>query len=246
MDLMCAKIAIMDFSDELQTKGFAISRDVIAADDLVGYRDAVEMALRNNPSRDPAPGLRNVFEIVDAAREFAVSPQLRQLIEPILGSGYFASRALIFDKTFDDSSGANWKVPFHQDLTIAVKEKIEADGFSAWSLKEGVLHVQPPVEILERMLTVRLHLDDCDSDNGALRVLPASHLVGRLGATDIQKFRQARIEEICVVPAGGVLLMRPLLLHASSEAKTRRRRRVMHLEFSCEELPHGLEWQWRH
>jgi len=236
----------MDFSDELQTKGFVIVPDVIAANDLSAYRDAVEMALQNNPSRDPAPGLRNVFEIVDAVREFAVSQRLRQIIEPILGSDYFAVRALIFDKTFNETFGANWKVPFHQDLTIAVKEKNEVDGFSAWSLKEGVLHVQPPVEILERMLTVRLHLDDCDENNGALRVLSGSHRSGRLSAKDIQKFRQAQDEAVCVVSEGGVLLMRPLLLHASSAAKTARRRRVLHLKFDSGELPHGLEWHWRY
>lgn len=236
----------MDFSDELQTSGFAIARDVVATDELAAYRDAVEIALRKNASRERAPGLRNVFESVDAAREFAASPQLRRLIEPILGIDYFASRALIFDKTFDDSCGANWKVPFHQDLTIAVKENREASGFSTWSLKEGVLHVQPANEILERMLTVRLHLDDCDENNGALRVLPGSHQSGRLKANEIQQFRQRQNEAVCVVPAGGVLLMRPLLLHASSAAKSPRRRRVLHLEFASEELPCGLEWQWRY
>ena len=105
--------------------------------------------------------------------------------------------------------------------------------------------MQPPMEILERMLTIRLHLDDCDSENGALRVLAGSHQSGRLSSTEIQELRQTQSEEVCVVPAGGVLLMRPLLLHASSPSKTLRRRRVLHLEFACEELPRGLKWRWR-
>lgn len=235
----------MNAADALKTKGFAIVPGAIMPEDLRRYQKAIELALKNNVSRERAPGLRNVFETVEAARELAVSSRLRRIIEPVLGADYFAVRALIFDKTLHDETGANWKVPFHQDLSIALKDKVEATGFSAWSLKAGVLHVQPPIEILERMLTVRLHFDDCDANNGALRVLAGSHLRKRLGATEIQELRQAQCEEVCVVPAGAVLLMRPLLLHASSPTITARRRRVLHLEFASEELPDGLEWHWR-
>src|SRR5262245_7189469 len=86
-------------------------------------------------------------------------------VEPILGPGAFVVRGLFFDKT----PRANWKVSWHQDLTIAVRVRIEAPGFGPWSLKAGVVHVQPPAEILERMATVRLHLDDCSESNGPLR-----------------------------------------------------------------------------
>ena len=231
----------MDLSRELETKGFAIVPDILAPGDLRIYQDAVDEALKNDSSRDRVPGLRNVLETVQVAREFAICPQLCQLIEPILGVKYFAVRALIFDKTAE----TNWKVPFHQDLTIAVENKNEMAGFAAWSTKAGVLHVQPPVNILEKMLTVRLHFDDCDESNGALRVLAGSHLLGKLSAVKIQGLRQTQEEKICVVPAGGVLLMRPLLLHASSLATTPRRRRVLHLELAREELPCGLKWRWR-
>lgn len=231
----------MDFARELETKGFAIAPDILALGDLRIYQDAIDVAMKNNSSRDRAPGLRNVFETVEVAREFAICPQLRQLIEPILGAEYFAVRALIFDKTAE----TNWKVPFHQDLTIAVQNQMQSDGFSAWSTKAGVLHVQPPAEILQPMLTVRLHLDDCDENNGALRVLAGSHLSGKWSAKEIQDLRQLHEEEICAVPAGGVLLMRPLILHASSPAVEPRRRRVLHLEFAREELPRGLTWRWR-
>jgi len=231
----------MDLADELNTKGFAIAPDILASCDLQAYRDDTDAALQNDVSRQRAPGVRNVFEAIKSARNFAVSRQLRQIIEPILGAEYFAVRALIFDKTV----GANWKVPFHQDLTIAVENKLELDGFSAWSTKAGVLHVQPPMNILEKMLTVRLHLDDCGETNGALRVLTGSHLSGRLSADEIQDLRQIKSEEICVVPAGGVLLMRPLILHASSPAKMPRRRRVLHLEFAAQELPRDLKWRWQ-
>lgn len=126
----------MDFCSELESKGFSIAPDVVAPTELSHYQESVEAALKNNVSRDRAPGLRNVFESVDAAREFAASTQLRHIVEPILGANYFAVRALIFDKTSDGATGANWKVPFHQDLTIAVKKKskwkIFLRGRSSW------------------------------------------------------------------------------------------------------------------
>ena len=235
----------MDLSVELENKGFAIAPGILALRDVGAYREDVDAALKNGDSRERAPGVRNVFDVTKSAREFAVSAQLRQMIEPILGANYFAVRALIFDKNNSDKSGANWKVPYHQDLSIAVQAQSETRGFSAWSVKAGVLHVQPPIGLLEKMLTVRLHLDDCDESNGALRVLVGSHRFGKLSATKIQDLRQSQQEEICAVPASGVLLMRPMILHASSPAKVPRRRRVLHLEFACEELPSGLQWHWR-
>lgn len=235
----------MDLSRQLATKGFAIVPDIMAPRELPSYREEADAALKNDVVSKRAPGVRNVFETTKSAREFALSAQLRRIIEPILGANYFAVRAIIFDKNLDDKAGANWKVPFHQDLSIAVKKQVEAPEFSAWSSKAGVLHVQPPTEILQRMLTVRLHLDNCDESNGALRVLVGSHLLGKLSAPQIQDLRQKQDEEICAVPAGGVLLMRPLILHASSLAMKPRRRRVLHLEFAREELPHDLQWRWR-
>ncbi len=97
----------MNAADALKTKGFAIVPGAIMPEDLRGYQKAIELALKNNVSRARAPGLRNVFETVEAAREFAVSSRLRRIIEPVLGADYFAVRALIFDKTLHDETGAN-------------------------------------------------------------------------------------------------------------------------------------------
>src|SRR5206468_7563965 len=126
---------------------------------------------------------------------------------------------------------ANWKVAWHQDLSIAVRERLDVAGFGPWSLKNGVVHVQPPREVLESMLTVRLHLDDCGQDNGPLRVVAGSHALGILPPREVQRLVQARPVTTCVVPRGGALLMRPLLLHASSAALRAGHRRVIHLEF---------------
>jgi len=162
-------------------------------------------------------------------------------VEEVLGPGAFAVRGILFDKTPD----ANWKVPWHQDLSIAVKEQIEVSGFGPWSLKAGVVHVQPPTGVLESMLAVRLHLDDCGPANGPLRVLSGTHRFGRLEAGSIERLRGEFNEVTCPVASGGALLMRPLILHASSAAKEPGRRRVVHLEFAAAELPGGLEWETR-
>ena len=187
-----------------------------------------------------AAGARNLLD-VEAIQTLARSPQIRALVEPILGPDCFAVRGIYFDKT----AGANWKVPYHQDLSIAVETKREFAGYGPWSVKAGVVHVQPPTEILENMVTLRLHLDTCNAANGALRVLPASHEAGKLGAPAIARWREEGGEIVCALPRGGALLMRPLLLHASSPAHAPTHRRVIHLEWAAQELPGGLNWRHR-
>ena len=109
-------------------------------------------------------------------RELASSDDLLCLVEPIRGRGAFVVGGILFDK----QEGANWKLPWHQDVTIAITNKVDVNGYGPWSMKQGVLHVQPPATVLENMLSVRLHLDDCPLPNGALRVIPKAHLAGEL------------------------------------------------------------------
>ena len=115
-------------------------------------------------------------------------------------------------------------------------------GFGPWSTKDGIPHVQAPAELLEQMLTLRLQLDDADASNGALRVLPGSHRFGRLSADRIQQLRREQPDFLCAVSAGDALLMRPLLLHASSRSAHPRHRRVLHIEYAGFNLPAELEW----
>ena len=133
-------------------------------------------------------------------------------------------------------------MPWHQDLTIAVKEKQELPGFSTWTLKDDIHHVQPPVEIMERMVTLRIHLDDTDQTNGALRVIPESHRNQRYSAEAIAKKTSGNLEIICEAKAGDVLVMRPLILHSSKKGILTGHRRIIHVEFSSEELPTPLKW----
>ncbi|QDT75230.1 phytanoyl-CoA dioxygenase family protein [Lacipirellula limnantheis] len=183
-------------------------------------------------------GRRNMLA-VPAVAALAKSKKLLDLVQRYTGGEPRPVRAIWFNK----SPGANWLVAWHQDLAIPVRERVETPGFGAWSVKEGVPHVQPPVEVLERMLTVRIHLDNADEWNGALRVIPESHRLGRLDADQIASLREGRSETLCAAAAGDALLMRPLLLHASGRSTNDRSRRVLHLEYAGEELPGVLEWR---
>lgn len=133
-------------------------------------------------------------------------------------------------------------VAAHQDLTICVEARVDVPGYGPWTKKAASWHVQPPASVLERMLSVRIHLDDCGESNGALRVMPGSHKLGRLNAWEVTE-RQGRGDAVtCPVAAGGILLMRPLLLHASSAAVSSSHRRVIHIDYACGELAGGLQW----
>jgi len=179
-------------------------------------------------------GARGLFAVPEVAA-LACVPALRALVEPVLGSGAAAVRAVLFDKP----ETANWRVPWHRDRLIAVRERRAAPGFTAWSLKDDVPHVEPPVAILDAMLTLRIHLDDVTSDNGPLRVISGSH-------TD-QADVPADTASSTVINGsrGSVLLMRPLLLHASSPAIRPGHRRVVQLEYGAADLPAGLDWHQR-
>jgi hypothetical protein len=227
----------------LEENGFCVLSNVVAPSEIVTFVSAIESlaSSREYSRRGERYALRGVFEALPQTRAFVRSKTVREILTPVLGESFFCIRGLLFDK----NPNANWKVPYHQDLTIEVQNRIDENSFGPWSRKAGVLCVQPPREVLETMITLRLHCDDCDAGNGALRVLPGSHKMGKLSAAKIQELRQTTPETVCQVPAGGVLLMRPLLLHASSPAASPRHRRVLHFDFAARELPHGLRWHRR-
>jgi len=170
-------------------------------------------------------------------RELATSPAVRNLADTVLGKHCFAVKATFFNKTQESNS----KVAWHQDLTIMVRKRREVAGFGPWTIKEGIVHVQPTADILSRILAIRLHLDESGADNGPLRTIPGSHKHGRLSSEQVSAYGRADCV-VCMVPRGGALLMRPLLLHASSACSVTKPRRVIHLEFSADELSQGLAW----
>jgi hypothetical protein len=181
--------------------------------------------------------LRNLLS-VPAVRALAESQPIGSIVAPVVGPRWRCVRGILFDKM----PGANWKVAWHQDLSIAVRRRVDVPGFGPWSVKAGVTHVQPPAGLLARLLTVRVHLDDCGPDNGPLKVLPGSHARGVLTPAEVSRWPRDAAPVDCTAAAGAAVVMRPLLLHASSSATRPGHRRVIHLEYAGEELPGGLEW----
>jgi hypothetical protein len=181
-------------------------------------------------------------------RSFALTPSIRGLVAGDGLLGRLASelgnrqakpvRVLFFDKTPE----SNWAVPWHQDRTIAVKERVDAAGFNVWSVKDGVVHVEPPVTLLENMLTLRLFLDPCADDNGPLEVACETHLRGRIPSRDVASIAHQSRRLVAVGEAGDVLAMRLLSLHKSERAAKPSRRRVLHVDFATEDPPKPLRW----
>jgi len=216
--------------------GFAVVRNLIVRSTVGAIIARLNDIAPDDRSRNRG-GQRNLLAL-DSVRALACSPLVMALVEAVLGLGARPVRGLLFDKTHE----ANWLVPWHQDLTICVRERRDVPGYGPWSKKAGVDHVQPPVAVLERMLAVRIHLDDCDESNGALRVLPGTHSRGRMRAAEIAEAAAAIEAQCCAIPRGGALLMKPLLLHSSSPAINPSRRRVLHIEYANCGLEGGLEW----
>lgn len=224
----------MRFVEQLRSDGYAIVEGALSDEAVLHYINLLEEQPSSTTSRG---GRRNLLGI-PAMRDLAESPLLMNLVEPVLGTLAFPVRGILFDK----QEGANWKVPWHQDVTIAVKERVEVENYGPWSTKEDILHVQPPTSVLERILSVRLHLDDCPASNGALRVIAGSQQLGRLDQNRIVEFVATEMERICEVARGGALLMRPLTIHASSAAERPQHRRVIHFDYANVELDGTLEW----
>jgi len=189
-------------------------------------------------SRRGKYAIRNLLQLAPEIAGLANSTKLRQIVERHLGHAADPVRGTLFDKT----PAANWLVPWHQDLTISVMARLDVPGYGPWTMKAGGCHVQPPVSILQNMLSVRIHLDDCMESNGALRVLPGTHGLGRLSAAQIAEQQSSVAPICCIAHKGDVVLMKPLLLHASSAATEAAHRRVIHIDYASSPLDGGLQW----
>ena len=166
--------------------------------------------------------------------QLAISPELLDLLPP----NFTPVRSILFDK----NSAQNWPVAWHQDLTITTTTQKEVSGYGPWSQKDGSPHVQPPTELLSQMITIRLHLDDTPSENGALSVIPKSHLLGKIPSSELST-EQLKNPVTCACAEGDILLMSPLILHRSSRAQKPARRRVLHFEYAPQKALHpDLQW----
>jgi hypothetical protein len=156
----------------------------------------------------------------------------------VLGHDCRPVRAILFDK----SANTNWALGWHQDRTIAVKEHVSVDGFGTWSTKSGMLHVEPPFELLSGMVTVRVHIDPVTASNAPLLIAPGSHRMGRVPENDVRDVVRRCGTVACLAEPGDVWVYATPILHASEAAVVPMHRRVLQVDFSVGPLPGGLEW----
>ncbi len=220
----------------METDGFAIVTNGLPEVECARVLAALDLIPRGRGRG----GIRHLLDVPEVA-SLAALPSIRGPIVEVLGSSAFAFKATLFEKT----AAANWYVGWHQDLTIPIAQKIDVPGFTRWTEKDGVVHAQPPVGVLENVLTVRVNLDAATEVNGSLVVLPGSHRLGFLSDDKIDCFQKTSASVRCLTPAGGLVFMRPLLLHSSAKTNGEQIRRVLHFEFTSVELPGDLAWHRR-
>ncbi|BCX48719.1 phytanoyl-CoA dioxygenase [Haloferula helveola] len=199
--------------------GFQLLRGILPENELEDLREEADTIQKAAGK----PCVRRLLAKSDRIRRLARDPRLLGL----LPAPMTPVRSILFDKTSED----NWPVAWHQDLTITVSGKREIDGYGPWSRKDEAVHVQPPLEVLERMWTLRIHLDDTPSTNGALQVIPRSHSEGKLDRPSIGRWAD-KSPFVCECSAGDILLMSPLILHASAKSTAPSRRRILHFEYA--------------
>jgi len=219
---------------DLEKNGFEILQNFVPSEIM----DEIKQEVAHYDTPSPKYGIRSADKKFSTIATLMKSPLLVEKATELLGAAPQVVRVIFFDKT----EANNWLVPWHQDRTIALNKKIDIKNWGRWSIKDGVHHVQPSVDVLDKMVTFRVHLDDSDANNGCLKVIPDTHTRGLLSQDEIQKITTHESYEYCKVKAGDVVLMRPHILHASSKCVTPKHRRIVHIEYSSYSLPQGLLW----
>lgn len=218
--------------NDLEGDGYALADIVLAAhqcEHIASSLPALTAAGRG--------GIRDLISHPTIVK-LLLHERLGSCLWKVIGRDLVAVNVTLFDK----SPAANWRVQWHQDRIISVKEQLEVGGYGLWRTKNGTVRVEPPEEVLAQMVAVRIHLDECATENGPLRVIPGSHAYGKLKTESIAEIVAAGPIAELTAPQGSLILMRPLLLHASSPSASTAHRRVLHIEFAPREAISPLEW----
>jgi ectoine hydroxylase-related dioxygenase (phytanoyl-CoA dioxygenase family) len=224
---------------ELESQGYSITSEIYNEAEVAEIIKTIKLTETNNKSFLKTKGLFAIRQLMNHAPnllEHICNDKFLNLLSEIGGDDYFLTKAIYFDKPEE----SNWFVAYHQDLSISVKEKSQVDNYENWTFKKGQYGVQPPMDILENIITFRIHLDDTNEENGALKVIPESHTKKVYRPSTINWDEEKEV--ICNTNKGQVMLMKPLTLHASSRTTNNKQRRVIHLEFCNKELANPLEW----
>ncbi len=217
----------------IEENGFAIIQSVVSEESIA----ILSAEFTRADLRRSRAGVRHALGN-PAVAKLARDSRLLRIAAESLGKEAFPFRATLFDK----SPVSNWLVVWHQDTALPLQKKQETPGWGPWSVKDGVIYAHAPTRALSQVLALRVHLDDSTDQNGPLRVLSGTHNLGVL-ADDAIHDLAAKIPPIdCLVPRGGVLAMKPLIVHASSKSQSEKSRRVLHIEYAASSIMlDGLE-----
>ncbi|WP_276878177.1 phytanoyl-CoA dioxygenase family protein [Chryseobacterium joostei] len=227
------------YKSHIQEYGFSIIDNVFSDDEvekIIAVLNGIDTSRENFRKSEDLFAIRQFLKEIPEIKDLIFNDNIQRIITEIFGEKYFVVKSIYFDKP----ETSNWYVAYHQDLTISVDKKLELSNFGPWTTKQNQFAVQPPLNILENIYTIRIHLDDTDENNGALKVVPKSHSKGIYRPETIDW--KIESEKICNVEKGGVMLMKPLILHGSNRTTNGKKRRVIHIEFSDMELPEVLQW----
>ena len=205
---------------KFEADGYVVIDNVLSDNELRLLTEKCETNI------DVEIGTRNLLNF-EWVQELAQKLIQNKLLKPLMPKNVVVVQCNYFSKDTKN----NWYVTPHRDLSIPVKHQNSSNEWSGWSKKEGTLYVQPPKKVLAKMIAVRIHLEDNNSENGALEVVAGSH----------KNLTQQGERRLSLVPQGGALIMRPLLLHSSTKLKSGKRR-VLHFVFGPEKLPDNMEW----
>lgn len=230
---------IQNHKDSIQENGFTIINNIFSDEEIEKISEVIQNI---DTSKDTFRKSEDLFAIrqflkeIPEVKNLVFNENIKRIVKDIFGSDYFVVKSIYFDKP----EKSNWYVAYHQDLTISVDRKAELPGFGPWTTKQNQFAVQPLLDILENIYTIRIHLDDTNENNGALKVIPKSHAKGIYRPDTIDW--TAETEEVGNVEKGGVMIMKPLILHASNRTTNGKKRRVIYVEFSDTELPAEISW----
>ena len=213
----------MNWLNVIRDEGYGLIPDVLAPSEI----ESLLSRLDEEQLPRTRAGVRHAMRSPTVAK-IANDPRLSEIARKILGPNAIPFRATLFEKLPD----SNWLVGWHQDTALPVLTRVEASGWGPWSIKDGVNYAHAPAKALETVVALRLHLDDSNLDNGPLRVLPGTHTNGVLTDEEVLSFAARRSSVDCPMSKGGIIVMRPLIIHASSKSQTDNPRRVLHIEFA--------------
>ena len=230
------------FKDEVLENGFTVINTIFSDEEIESITHVIQNIDTSKETFRKSEDLfaiRQFLKEVPEVTKLIFNDRIKEIINEIFGGEYFVVKSIYFDKP----EKSNWYVAYHQDLTISVDKKLEIPDYGPWTTKQNQFAVQPPLDILENIYTIRIHLDDTDENNGALKVIPKSHSKGIYRPETINW--EVETEEICKVAKGGIMIMKPLTLHGSNRTTNGKKRRVIHIEFSDREIPDELQWSER-